>query len=87
MVEPQKLSERLRDAVDFGPVKYGHSGYVEGLLTLVSEVEALESRLSEAQKSGKLFCEEQCEEGPGWGECEDSGCYLFSIKRALRGAD
>jgi len=50
MVEPQKLSERLRDAVDFGPVKYGHSGYIKGLLTLVSEVEALESRLYEAQK-------------------------------------
>ena len=45
----------------------------------------LESRLAEAEKKAKLFCEEQCEEGVGWGECEESGCQLFFIKKAIRG--
>ena len=52
---------------------------------LIAEVAALEARLAEAEKSGKLFCAEQCEEGPEWGECEECGCHLFAIKKALGG--
>ena len=42
-----------------------------------------ESRLRTTSEFAVKFCDEQCEEGPGWGECESCGCGVFKIKAAL----
>lgn len=58
-VEPRRLSERMRDAVDFGPVKYGHAAYVEKLMALVAEVVLLEARAVAAEVQVKHLINER----------------------------
>jgi len=38
----EKLSERLRDAANFGPVRINHPSYTTKMLMLIVEVESLE---------------------------------------------
>lgn len=50
---------------------------------VLNEVSKLEIQIAEARKGAKKFCDEQCEEGPGWGECKECGCWVFTIREAL----
>ena len=46
-------------------------------------VKELEAQRAIAITEARAFCREQCEEGPGWGECKESGCHTYFIKKAL----
>lgn len=76
------LSQRMCDAVDFGPVKYGHAAYVDQLMVFVAEVAALEAQVAEARKIINEYCK-ACHGEEGYIVCSSDQCWFAEVLEAL----